>query len=269
MMPARIQVISQRCPEALAGSQCPVASASCRWFDFRTGKKNLAILLAAVLLIPFAQAQAPYDLNEGSKVEWDTTNEIFRFKWWGRTGRTYFIQHSEDLMQSWLWMPIIESGDESIKEWGFTSTGERFFVRLKYSDIPTSDPELSDFDGDGVSNLDELQQGTDPLSALDLDGNGLPDDWEKRYFGQTGIDPEGDPDGDGLSNLQEYHADTNPALGDSDGDGVADGTLRLNFEYDLVGRLGEAREGAGVTEDFSYDAGGNVEAGTGLKAGNP
>jgi hypothetical protein len=44
----------------------------------------------------------------------------------------------------------------------------------------------------------------------DLDGNGLPDAWERLFFGRTGIDPSADPDGDGLSNLDEYKAGTNP-----------------------------------------------------------
>lgn len=44
----------------------------------------------------------------------------------------------------------------------------------------------------------------------DLDGNGLPDAWERLYFGRIGIDPFADPDRDGLNNLAEYKAGTNP-----------------------------------------------------------
>jgi len=44
----------------------------------------------------------------------------------------------------------------------------------------------------------------------DLDGNGLPDAWERLYFGHTGIDPFADPDRDGMNNLAEYKAGTNP-----------------------------------------------------------
>jgi hypothetical protein len=36
------------------------------------------------------------------------------------------------------------------------------------------------------------------------------DDWEVRYFGRIGVDPNADPDGDGMSNYQEYLAGTNP-----------------------------------------------------------
>ena len=44
----------------------------------------------------------------------------------------------------------------------------------------------------------------------DLDGNGLPDAWERLYFGGTGVDPFADPDRDGMNNLAEYKAGTNP-----------------------------------------------------------
>jgi probable HAF family extracellular repeat protein len=44
----------------------------------------------------------------------------------------------------------------------------------------------------------------------DSDLNGLPDDWEKFYFGQTGVDPNADPDGDGFTNIQEFQNGTDP-----------------------------------------------------------
>src|SRR5205823_4961457 len=48
------------------------------------------------------------------------------------------------------------------------------------------------------------------IPPTDLDGNGLADDWERYWFGRTGIDPAGDADGDGMSNFAEYKAGTNP-----------------------------------------------------------
>ncbi len=57
----------------------------------------------------------------------------------------------------------------------------------------------------------------------DTDGDGLPDIWEKLYFGDLRFGPNDDPDGDGLTNLQEYQHHTNPNKADTDGDGMPDG----------------------------------------------
>jgi hypothetical protein len=48
-------------------------------------------------------------------------------------------------------------------------------------------------------------------SALDLDGDGLLDSWEKLYFpSAAACSPTADDDGDGYSNSDEYIAGTNP-----------------------------------------------------------
>lgn len=185
-----------------------------------------ALFLTAATLVPLAEAQTPDDSNEGSRLEWDAANSIWRFKWWGRQGRTYFIQHSDNL-QTWLWLPLVEPGNHAVREWGFTSTGSKFFLRLVYTDQPSSDPENDDFDGDGVSNLAEVMQGTSPLRTADSDGDGLPNDWEIA----TGLDPQsgsgsngatGDVDQDGLTNEEEAALATNPQVADTDGDGLSD-----------------------------------------------
>jgi len=54
-----------------------------------------------------------------------------------------------------------------------------------------------------------VQTDTIPGGA-DSNGNGLPDAWQRTYFGTLGVDPNADPDGDGMSNKQEYIAGTNP-----------------------------------------------------------
>ncbi len=57
----------------------------------------------------------------------------------------------------------------------------------------------------------------------DVDGNGLPDSWERQYFGHTGVSPSADADSDGLTNLQEYQYGTDPTSLDTDHDGLSDG----------------------------------------------
>lgn len=73
-----------------------------------------------------------------------------------------------------------------------------------------------DFDGDGYTNLQEYNAGTNPNNAAftpaNTDGDGLPDAWEQQYFNNSlAQTAAGDFDGDGYSNLAEYLAGTNPA----------------------------------------------------------
>lgn len=45
---------------------------------------------------------------------------------------------------------------------------------------------------------------------LDTDSDGLPDDWERHWFGGLAQGATDDPDGDGIPNLAEYQAGTDP-----------------------------------------------------------
>ena len=54
------------------------------------------------------------------------------------------------------------------------------------------------------------------FAMLDSDGDGMPDGWERRYFGSaTGGDPAGHGDDDETPNLDEFNADTDPTDGES------------------------------------------------------
>ena len=77
-----------------------------------------------------------------------------------------------------------------------------------------------DEDGDGLTNAEELELGTDPLNP-DTNGDGLLDFVAVRS-GQSATDP--DMDGDGVSNVIERIQGTDPLRADTDGDGVGDGT---------------------------------------------
>ena len=171
--------------------------------------RALLSLLVGFMVFSTATAQTATDANEGTRLTHGSALGSYDFSWWGQPNRTNFIQHSDDL-SAWEYLPLIESGTDDVLSWGFTSTAGKFFLRLRFSDIRTSDPINADFDGDKVSNNDELLQGTDPLSAADTDANGLPDDWEKFYFGHTGVDPNATAPGGGMTNLQHFELGSNP-----------------------------------------------------------
>ncbi|MEO5714778.1 MAG: LamG domain-containing protein [Luteolibacter sp.] len=85
----------------------------------------------------------------------------------------------------------------------------------------------ADSDGDLFTNLEEFAAGSDPTvqsSSPDMDGDGLADGWELKYFrigaedlasATSHFNGTDDPDSDGFSNLVEHNANTNPTLSTS------------------------------------------------------
>ncbi len=147
-------------------------------------------------------------------------------RWYGHADRTYFIQVSDpnDHLKKWTWAPTIESGNNEDISYEVDGTAEKGFFRLKYTDQPTTDPDNDDFDGDSISNLDEITYyNSDPLDA-DTDNDGMSDGYEATHYFDLNFDDGGyDYDGDGLTNLGEYNAGTEPYYSDTDGDGMTDG----------------------------------------------
>ncbi len=85
-----------------------------------------------------------------------------------------------------------------------------------------SDASL-DSDNDGLTNLQEYQNKTNPHNA-DSDGDGIKDGWEvnNKLNANDANDASLDSDNDGLTNLQESQNNTDPHNSDSDNDGMND-----------------------------------------------
>lgn len=178
------------------------------------------LYLLPVALLPLSgMAQSSTDLNEGSMLTPDSVSGTYVFAWWGKAGRTYFIQQSQNLTE-WNYLPEIESGDEAVIGYGMSTNENKTFARLQYTDQSTTHPETDDFDGDGISNIDEITMSPiqgDPLDASSNDGDSIPDDWEMFYGLDTtpGVDSSnGDEEPDGLTNAGEYAAGTDPTWKD-------------------------------------------------------
>jgi len=78
-----------------------------------------------------------------------------------------------------------------------------------------------DTDGDGLTNSEEAQIGTDPLNP-DTDGDGLGDGEEVKNYGTNPLIP--DTDSDGLGDGDEVHnRGTDPLNPDTDADQLIDG----------------------------------------------
>ena len=114
-------------------------------------------------------------------------------RWYGHADRTYFIQVSDpnDHLKRWTWAPIIESGNDEDISYEVDGTADKGFFRLKYTDQPTTDPDNDDFDGDSISNIDEVSYyNSDPLDS-DTDNDGMPDGYEVSYYFDLNFDEGG------------------------------------------------------------------------------
>ncbi len=182
---------------------------------------HLALPVAALAIAPPGtcwDGEKPYFVHNLPPVDG-------ALSWIGRPGRTYFVQHTGDL-HTWLYQAEIWSGNGSAEAAPFDCSDPKLFARLRFSDIPTTDPDTADFDNDGVGNWTELDSlGTDPLDA-DTDNDGVLDGADTDP-----LDPADgnslfavDTDGDGLIDSEELALGTSVTLSDTDGDGHADAT---------------------------------------------
>ena len=165
--------------------------------------------LMMLVMATTAFGQTASDLGEGLRAELTGTPGVTAIKWWGKAGRTYFVQSSETLLpDSWQFMPVVEAGTNAVHTWNLQTSAERMFVRLVFTDQAFSGSAAdADFDGDGLSNLLEtaaVGPRSNPLAA--------------------------DTDDDGFSDSVEWGAGFNPVSGTSNPDAsLVNGGIALEF----------------------------------------
>lgn len=115
---------------------------------------------------------------------------------------------------------LLDNSKGVVVTFEFTSADTELEIILDGAGITT--PEFTDINPilNGLT-LERLSPATD------TDTDGLPDDWETRYFTNLVSIATGDPDADGLGNAAELAAGTIPIEADTDKDGPNDG-LEVN-----------------------------------------
>ena len=148
----------------------------------------LVLIVIGFLNIPVGRC-ASDDIPEPTmQLSLGQSNTI-QVDWQSVSGRTYFIQCSSDLAH-WRYLPFVAKGTGQAMHHSLVVPSANFFVRLRYTDQMTADPETEDFDNDGISNLEEVAlHGTDPFNR-DSDGDGLSDGWEVSHAGVLALNPE-------------------------------------------------------------------------------
>ena len=157
-----------------------------------------------------AFAQSPGQPNEGSRITHDSTNNIFTLSWWGRSGQSYFIQHSDDL-QIWSYYPQIWVGQEAVASMGFETNAPNYFLRLEIE----ADPFTTDSDADGIPDGWEVLNGLNPKEASDA-FEIAPCGMSYLACYEAGKSPtDQDWDGDGWTNIKEIEQGFDPQSSDS------------------------------------------------------
>lgn len=111
-----------------------------------------------------------------------------------------------------------------------------------------------DIDGEGLSNREELDMGTDPLKS-DTDGDNLTDYEEVHDYGTDPLSE--DTDGEGLTDYDDIVLGFSPLLADTDGNGIIDSQEKL---YQTKSKTLEDAKNEGVTEvSVSLTVKGNIE----------
>lgn len=190
--------------------------------------------------------------------------DTYSLDWDGKDGRTYFIQCAEDI-KDWIFEPVIRSGDGTSINQAITTDADKMFFRLLWTDQDDGgDPANADFDGDGLTALQEItnQPQSSPLNP-DTDGDGIIDpieydiihfDPNDAFDSPDDFAGSDDIDGDGLTILEElaFGGEYNPIITDTDGNNIADGAE--DFDGDGVSNEVEFANGTNPNQVETEEA---------------
>jgi hypothetical protein len=123
-----------------------------------------------------------YDYNED---RWERFRVLADFS----TDNKATVDDVESIMLDTNWYPILNSG--TVQSMVFTPADRKLIMYAK-----------------GITSTVTMEPV--PVSE-DLDGDGLPDNWEITYFGNLAGGGAADSDGDGYTNLEEYQKRTDPS----------------------------------------------------------
>lgn len=116
----------------------------------------------------------------------------------------------------WSWeenypLPLARIDGSKTVFYSYDDEGRLLSERIVPTSLDNTNPEM-DEDSDGLSNLEEIQAGTD-LYQSDTDKDGMPDGYEVwNQLLPLVKDASEDLDGDGITNLDEYLAGSDPTI---------------------------------------------------------
>lgn len=150
------------------------------------------VMVGLILSGGVSMAQTETDPGEGLRAVPGSAAGVTQIRWWGKEGRTYFLQTNFTLDSAgWRYTPVLEVGADDLLTWNLETPAERMFVRLVHTDLLYPETAgAADFDSDGASNAAELAAGSSPFLR--------------------------DSDWDGYTDSNEINAGSDPASGGSD-----------------------------------------------------